>query len=311
MITTSNGPVLSIIVTAHNCEDYLEQCLNSLETPAGETPDGSEIILIDDDSEDRSPEICRNFSQKHANVTFFPVKFRNIGMVRNFALAQCSGQYVTMIDGDDRVIRGALSDISRVLNERKPDLLLTRLNEVYDASNIKCQWTGLEASAITRDEAITKFLVHREVQAHFIGQFIRRDILSGLSFPEFRCYEDAYLFPYVLAICNTILFARSGPYLYFKRKSSLSVDIDAEKVSMLIQATDQMAVAFGEGYENLIACHWINIQHRHNADITDERDRAHLRGILNQISSVSFLCDTRVRLSFKKKYLKLRLMRAI
>lgn len=106
MITTSNGPVLSIIVTAHNCEDYLEQCLNSLETPAGEIPDGSEIILIDDDSEDRSPEICRNFSQKHANVKFFPVKFRNIGMVRNFALDQCSGQYVTMIDGDDRVIRG-------------------------------------------------------------------------------------------------------------------------------------------------------------------------------------------------------------
>lgn len=311
MITTNYGPVLSIIVTAHNCENYLEQCLKSLETPAGEIPDCSEIILIDDDSEDRSHEICRMFSQKHKNVTFFPVKFRNIGMVRNFALDHCSGQYVTMIDGDDQVIQGALSDILLKLNEHKPDMLLTRLNEIYDASQIKCHWTGLTATTVSRDEAITKFLVHREVQAHFIGQFILRDILSGLRFPEFRCYEDAYLFPYVLARSNTILFARSGPYLYFKRKKSLSVDIDAEKVSMLIQATDQMAVAFGVGYENLIACHWINIQHRHNADISDERDRAHVRGIINHIPFVSFLCDARVRLSFKKKYLKFCLKRAL
>ncbi|AVF38141.1 glycosyltransferase family 9 protein [Rahnella sikkimica] len=99
--------------------------------------------------------------------------------------------------------------------------------------------------------------------------------------------------------------------LYFKRKNSLSVDIDPEKVSMLIQATDQMAVAFGEGYENLIACHWINIQHRHYSDIKDEIDRAHVREVLNHISLVSFLCDTRVRLSFKKKYLKLRMTRAL
>lgn len=305
MIITSNGPVLSIIVTAHNCEDYLGQCLNSILASSGELSGLSEIILIDDDSEDRTPEICRSFSQDHVNVTFYQVNLRNIGKVRNFALEKCKGQYVTMIDGDDQVIPDSLSDISLMLRERKPDAFLTRLNEVYDASQINSKWTGAVASSVTRHEAITKFLIHREVQAHFIGQFFRRDILSGLKFPEFRCYEDAYLFPFALARCTSILFSRSGPYLYFKRTGSLSANIDPEKVSMLIQATKQMTVAFGEGYENLIACHWINIQHRYNANIKDERDKLYVRKVLNQISSISFLCDPRVRMSFKKKYLRL------
>lgn len=303
----SNGPELSIIVTAHNCEAYLEQCLNSILTPADELYSACEIILIDDSSEDSTPEICQRFSQKHSNVTFHQVKFKNIGKVRNFALEQCSGQYVTMVDGDDQMIPGTLSDILRELSERKPDVLLTRLNEVYGVTQNNIKWNGLAALSITRHEAITKFLVHRELQAHFIGQFFRRAILSGLKFPEFRCYEDAYLFPFALAKCESILFSRTGPYLYFKRAGSLSTNIDAEKVSMLVMATEQMAIAFGKGYGNLIACHWINIQHKHRSDIRDERDRLSVRKALKQVSAISFICDPQVRMSFKKKYLKLRL----
>lgn len=306
MITTNNGLVLSIIVTAHNCEAYLEQCLNSILTPRSELSSSYEIILIDDSSEDRTSEICQIFSQNYSNVTFHQVHFRNIGKVRNFALEKCTGQYITMIDGDDQIIPGSLSDILRVLSERKPDVLLTRLNEVYGATQISNSWSGLAGLSITRHEAITKFLVHRELQAHFIGQFFRFNILSGLKFPEFRCYEDAYLFPFALAKCESILFSKTGPYLYFKRANSLSANIDSEKVSMLIKATEQMVVAFGESYENLIACHWINIQHKHLSDIRDERDRSSVHEALKHISALSFLCDPRVRLSFKKKYLKLR-----
>ncbi len=305
MITISNSPVLSIIVTAHNCEDYLEQCLNSLLTPAGEILSTSEIILVDDDSDDLSPEICRNFSQKYPNVTFYAVNFRNIGMVRNFALSQCTGQYITMIDGDDQVIPGALSDITTMLAEQRPDLLLTRLNEVYETTPFKGHWMGVVTYPLTRHEAIIKFLVHREVQAHFIGQFFRREILAGMKFPEFRCYEDAYLFPYALVRCTSILFCRNGPYLYLKRSNSLSVDINPEKISMLIDATEQMTIAFGQEYENLIACHWINIQHRYQSEISNKRDRIRVRENLSHISALAFLCDTKVRLSFKKKFLKL------
>lgn len=306
MIKMSRSPVLSIIVTAHNCEAYLERCLQSTIESAGETFDASEIILIDDSSEDGTSEICRNFSLIHTNVAFYRVNFKNIGKVRNFALEKCTGQYITMIDGDDEVIPNALSEIFSILTEQKPDVLLTRLNEIYTSSIKTCDWPSIKAYPVPLHKAITMFLVHREVQAHFIGQFFRREILNGMQFPEFHCYEDAYLFPSVLVKCSSILFSRNGPYLYFKRANSLSVNIDPEKVSVLIKATEQMTVAFGEGYQNLIACHWINIQHRYKADIIDERDRARVMEFLRGISAFSFLCDPKVRMSFKKKYLELR-----
>lgn len=301
----SKNPILSIIVTAHNCEAYLDKCLQSIIKFAGEKFESLEIILIDDSSVDRTNEMCRDFSENRGNVMFYRVDFKNIGKVRNFAMKQCTGEYITMIDGDDEVSSNAFSDIALILTENKPDILLTRLNEIYISSTPDNKWTGLTVSPISQHKAIIKFLIHREVQAHFIGQFFRRDILEGMQFPELRCYEDAYLFPSVLTKASSILISPNSHYFYFKRSGSLSSHVDYEKVSMLIKATEQMTVAFGELYENLIACHWINIQHKHKAAIRDDSDKKLVKECLKNISFLPFLFDPKVRMSFKKKYLKL------
>lgn len=297
--------MLSIIVTAHNCEAYLEKCLQSIINFAGDKFGTLEVILIDDSSVDRTNEICCDFSNNYENVKFYCVDFKNIGKVRNFAMKQCTGQYITMIDGDDEVSPDAFSDISFVLATNKPDILLTRLNEIYTSSTKDYKWPGLTVSPISQHDAIVKFLVHREVQAHFIGQFFRREILEGMQFPEFRCYEDAYLFPSVLIKASSILISPNSHYFYFKRTGSLSSHVDSDKISMLIKATEQMTVAFGEVYRNLIACHWINIQYKHTVNISDDDDKKLVKKYLQSISFFPFLCDTNVRVSFKKKFLKL------
>jgi|GEM_PF-143115 len=307
MTTQPNSPLLSIVVTAHNAEAWLDACLASVVSAAEAVMQVSQIVLIDDASEDRTYAICQRFSQQYANVDVHQVAFRNIGKVRNFALAQCTGQYVTMIDGDDEIIPGAFEQILPLLRARQPDALLTRLHEVYPSSRKPTSLDAFAPVTLTRHEAICKFLVHRELQAHFIGQFFRRDLLAGLAFPAFRCYEDAWLFPAVLARCSAILFAASGPYLYFKRADSLSTQIDPEKVNMLIQATEQMSVAFGERYRNLIACHWITILNRHQHEFKDEADNQRVQQVLRALPALDFLCDRHVRTSFKKKYLALRL----
>lgn len=301
-------PVLSIIVTAHNCEDYLEKCLQSILKSTNKVFDSCQIVLIDDASTDRTTEICASFAQTYANIDFYQVNFTNIGKVRNFALEKCTGQYLTMIDGDDEVIPDAFSDISSVLLQQQPDILLTRLNEIYPSTSVNditSRWRGISYSPLTRHQAIVKFLTHRDIQAHFIGQFFRRDILKGMRFPEFSCYEDLYLFPSLLAKCSQILFSNNGPYLYFKRNNSLSSNITPEKVSLYIKATEQMHYAFDKQYNNLIACHWINIQSKYESDIRNENDSACIRKYMNNISLLSFIVDPKVRLSFKRKYIKI------
>ena len=53
--------LISIIIPIYKVEDYLEFCLNSIIVQSYKNV---EIILIDDGSPDRCPEICDEFAKK-------------------------------------------------------------------------------------------------------------------------------------------------------------------------------------------------------------------------------------------------------
>lgn len=297
---------LSIILTAHNCDTYLGNTLASLENSLEGLTEGYEIILISDASIDRTVEMLNQFAHRNSLARVYQVDFRNIGKVRNFGVQQCTGDYITMVDGDDQLLPSSLRDITQYLHNSQPDLLLTKLNEVYNDKVQNITWSGLQPQHLSQHQAIKKFLIHKEMQAHFIGQFVKREQLLAHPFPEFQCYEDAYLFPTILSQNQNIVFSPHGPYLYFKRGNSLSSQIDEQKVHLLVEATDEMDRVFGNRYSNLIACHWITIFLRYGKSMQNVLNRQKVVLRIKSIHPLSFLFDPAIRLSFKKKYLKVK-----
>ena len=300
------NPVLSIIVTAHNAEMTLERTLDSIVKAISPEEPSCEIVIINDDSDDGTSRIIQEFSAKNAVFTrFYDVSFRNIGLVRNFAVRHCLGDYITMVDSDDIVSRQAFASALPFLTEQKPDVFLTRLMEVYEG---EAAYTGTVAFAprrISREKLIRKYLVHKEIQAHFIGQFIRRELLSGIHFPDFTCYEDAFTFPEVIANAEKILYSRVGFYQYLKNNNSLSNSINEEKLGCLITATQKLDTLFYSAYKNLVICHWIDILIRHGDRINDTDTLTLLREHVARVSYISFFADPGIRVSYKRKLLTL------
>lgn len=303
----SQHAALSIVVTAHNCDPFLKETLSSIKLACGDIFACQEIILINDSSTDRTQEIIDEFSSLHTNVESYQVNFRNIGKVRNFALSKCTGQFITMIDGDDQILPDSLKDIIPFLVKNKPDIFLSPLNELYEGQPNNYRWKGVDACQLTQDKVIKKFLIHRELQAHFTGQFFSHEIIKKFSFPEFICYEDAWVFPLLLKLSNSISYSTSGHYIYHKRKGSLSEQITSEKISLLIEATEQMNVNFERNYLSLISCHWINILHKYEKKIKNIEEMNKVKGAIQQVPLIRFLTDPLVRFSFKKKLIKLKL----
>lgn len=295
--------ILSVLVTAHNCAPFIPATLASLKNACLGVEDAVEVILVNDSSTDNTAELLQSFSAALPHVKIFNVALRNIGKVRNFGVEQCSGQYITMLDGDDQLLKNAFADIVTFLQHQQPDLLLAPLNEVYQNKTKPQQWQGLKVTDLNQHQIIQKFLIHREVQAHFIGQFIKRSLFANNHFPDFSCYEDAYLFPSILKSSQKIALASQGPYLYFKHEQSLSSELDAEKISMLIKATQQMDAVLGERYRNLVSCHWVNLAHKYYVMIGDEHEKAVVRQAIENVPVVSFIMDADVRFSLKKKFI--------
>ncbi|WP_335921480.1 glycosyltransferase family 2 protein [Shewanella chilikensis] len=95
---------ISIIVLVYNHEKYLERALNSIICQQHDFP--IEILIGDDCSSDRSPEIIKKFEQSNCNsnqhVRTF-IRNKNFGAAFNVShLANLSnGKYITFLEGDD------------------------------------------------------------------------------------------------------------------------------------------------------------------------------------------------------------------
>lgn len=88
----------SIIVPVYNVQDYLEQCVSSV---LAQSCTDYELILVDDGSSDRSPEICDRFAAQDQKIRVIHKANGGASEARNTGIKNASGEYVLFLDSDD------------------------------------------------------------------------------------------------------------------------------------------------------------------------------------------------------------------
>lgn len=104
---------LSIIIPIFNVEQFLPQCLTSIQQQVFED---YEVLCIDDGSTDGSATIITDFCKNDSH--FRSIRQENAGMstARNRGLQEAHGDYVLFVDSDDWLIEESLSHLSGALN---------------------------------------------------------------------------------------------------------------------------------------------------------------------------------------------------
>lgn len=296
-------PFLSIIIAAHNCEKTIDDTFDSLINALGPAISESEIIIIDDGSEDSTAQKISSFAERFSQVIISTVNYKNIGMVRQHGVSLSQGKYITMLDSDDIIKAETLTPIFTFLHDVKPDMLLTRLHEIRDLNKINHQWSGLKPEKISQNEAITRFLIHKDLQAHLIGQFIKRDIFIENKIPPMTCYEDFYIFPKMLTQATNIYFQFDSHYYYIKRQGSLSTSLDHDKIKNLLTCTIKMEDDLPVKFRHLILCHWLDIYLKHYDSLTENDHRSIVKKHVVMTHSLGFFLNRHVRFSYKRKAL--------
>ena len=98
-VFSTYSPLVSIIVTTHNIEEYIEQSLNSI---LKQTYTNLEIIVVDDYSSDGTIKIVKQMSEKFSNIKLYQLNC-NLGtyFAKNYGIQQSCGEVVFFQDGDD------------------------------------------------------------------------------------------------------------------------------------------------------------------------------------------------------------------
>jgi glycosyltransferase involved in cell wall biosynthesis len=294
---------LSVIIAAHNAGSTLTQTLASLSQAIDSATDNVEVIILNDSSSDNTQTIIENYAARLPGLISENVEFRNVGKVRNLAISIASGQYITMLDSDDLIKPNSLRDAIDFLKKYQPDMLLTHLLEIRDMEKITPSWQGFAPIQLTPHEAIRRFLIHKDFQAHLIGQFIHRDLYQKVPIPPMACYEDFAVFPTMLCLAQKIFFQPKGHYYYIKRPLSLSSALDACKITHLIACTLGMEQTFPEEFQPLINCHWLDIYTNHRQHLNDSQF-VEVKSRFSRVYSSRFLFSKDVRFSYKKRAIK-------
>lgn len=91
-------PLISIIVPVYKVEDFIDTCIQSI---LNQTYTTWELILVDDGSPDRCPQICDDYATKDQRIKVIHKENGGLSSARNVGLDNMTGEYVTFLDSDD------------------------------------------------------------------------------------------------------------------------------------------------------------------------------------------------------------------
>lgn len=91
--------LVSIITPVYNNSEFIEQTIKSVQK---QTYKNWEMIIVDDCSTDRTPELIKKISQKDDRIKYIKLE-NNSGaaIARNKALSESRGRFIAYLDADD------------------------------------------------------------------------------------------------------------------------------------------------------------------------------------------------------------------
>ena len=194
-------PLISVIVPVYNGQDYLEDCIDSIEK---QTYENTEIIIINDGSTDDTASVCVRLREAYDNLHVITMEDGGVSAARNAGIDAANGVFVTFVDADDRLRPKTL----RVLY----DCIMRTGSDVAGCGFFS--WGKEEEwEAFLRE----KCRIGRPVE-YTPSQFLREQLLRGNS----RCWSKLYRrsaigelrFPQELSIGEDMLFlVRILPFL--------------------------------------------------------------------------------------------------
>ncbi len=91
-------PFLSILVPVYRVEKYFPQCVDSI---LKQTFTDFELILVDDGSPDKCPQLCDEYAKLDKRVRVIHQKNGGLVSARKAALTVACGEYIAIVDSDD------------------------------------------------------------------------------------------------------------------------------------------------------------------------------------------------------------------
>lgn len=249
----SAEPIISIIVPVYKVEAYLDRCIKSI---LDQTFTDFEIILVDDGSPDRCPQMCDEWAGKDPRIRAVHKANGGLSSARNAGLREACGTYVAFVDSDDWIEPEMYRRMYKLLLQNDADACLCEIRINNGKNKVKA---SKAVSAVVWDR--TQYLdyyfrIHGESSNYSVCKGLYRlAALQGFAFIEGRNNEDVLASYWFATHFRRVVYTNEVFYNYFKNSSSITNSRFTKKSLDLLVVWDMVAVDVAQHFpEYRYAC---------------------------------------------------------
>lgn len=134
---TNNKPFFSVVIPVYNSEKYLNECLESI---FSQSCDDFELVLVDDESKDKSGSICDEWKKKYpGKVQVIHQKNTGVYIAKRNGIKASNGRFVYVMDNDDLIVSDkAFESIKDKIEETSCDLVIFNATDNINTGHLLC-----------------------------------------------------------------------------------------------------------------------------------------------------------------------------
>ena len=181
-------PLLTVVIPVYNVEKYLNRCLESILIQGWKNYD---IILVDDGSTDRSPQICDDYVKAYDFISVIHKENGGLSDARNTGLSQAKGEYVYFPDSDDWLEPDTFIALAEALESQKFDIISFNREFVKGEEDVIIS-DPVETQVFDGKDAFVQMLKHSYITGFANDKIYRKSLFTdhNVQFPIGKYYED-------------------------------------------------------------------------------------------------------------------------
>ena len=206
---------ISVIVPVYRVEKYLPACIDSI---LNQTFTDFELILVDDGSPDRCPEICDETAKRDARVRVIHQVNAGLSAARNAGIEAAHGAWLSFVDSDDYIAPHFCEKLYQTAQRTDADCVMCSVQNVDESGKSIDSALMRVADEVKTGQEVLQKIGRDDVTPYLTAwnKLYRRKLFNTLRYPAGRQNEDVFVFAELF--CQVQRAACVAEPLYFYRK---------------------------------------------------------------------------------------------
>jgi len=210
--------LISIIIPVYKVENFLNRCVESARS---QTYVNLEIILVDDGSPDKCPDICDKYLELDNRIKVIHKNNGGLSDARNAGVKVAKGDYIFFLDSDDWIHSKTIEIMVNSINKYNAELVVCNYSIEEDFINEEnCDINMIHFEELKSNQALMN-MYSNDAFITAWGILLKKELAEKIPFPKGKIHEDEFTtYKYYLS-SEKILYIDFPFYKYFRRIDSI------------------------------------------------------------------------------------------